>query len=125
MSLNTTGSSFKNTLLTVNTFLEFTDAFYCWSFVIAGEQNTIKNVFVHHLVFSEYNTDASCHYKVELSYENLVVSGPNTHPPPTADDDSEDEDDEDVPRVSRAHHLIHNAPQNTFTIINQTHMDIH
>lgn len=46
----------------------------------------------------QYNTDASCHYKVELSYENLVVSGPNTHPPPTADDDSDDEDDEDVPR---------------------------
>lgn len=83
-----------------------------------GEQDT--NVFTYHRVFSEYNTDASCHYKVELSYENLVVSGPNTHPPPSADDDSDDEDDEDVPRVSRAYDLILNVSQNTLTIINQT-----
>ncbi|XP_067256066.1 probable E3 ubiquitin-protein ligase HECTD4 isoform X7 [Chanodichthys erythropterus] len=46
----------------------------------------------------QYNSDASCHYKVELSYENLVVSGPNAHPPPIADDESDDEDDEDIPR---------------------------
>ncbi|XP_061115937.1 probable E3 ubiquitin-protein ligase HECTD4 isoform X3 [Conger conger] len=46
----------------------------------------------------QYNTDASCHYKVELSYENLVTSGPDPHPPPIADDESDDEDDDDVPR---------------------------
>ncbi|RXN23820.1 putative E3 ubiquitin- ligase HECTD4 isoform X1 [Labeo rohita] len=46
----------------------------------------------------QYNSDASCHYKVELSYENLVLSGPNAHPPPIADDESDDEDDEDIPR---------------------------
>ncbi|ROL42235.1 putative E3 ubiquitin-protein ligase HECTD4 [Anabarilius grahami] len=46
----------------------------------------------------QYNSDASCHYKVELSYESLVVSGPNAHPPPIADDESDDEDDEDIPR---------------------------
>ncbi|XP_039545699.1 probable E3 ubiquitin-protein ligase HECTD4 [Pimephales promelas] len=46
----------------------------------------------------QYNSDASCHYKVELSYENLVVSGPNAHPPLIADDESDDEDDEDIPR---------------------------
>uniref|UniRef100_A0A671K5X4 Probable E3 ubiquitin-protein ligase HECTD4 n=1 Tax=Sinocyclocheilus anshuiensis TaxID=1608454 RepID=A0A671K5X4_9TELE len=46
----------------------------------------------------QYSSDASCHYKVELSYENLVVSGPNVHPPPIADDESDDEDDEDIPR---------------------------
>ncbi|XP_051557544.1 probable E3 ubiquitin-protein ligase HECTD4 [Myxocyprinus asiaticus] len=46
----------------------------------------------------QYNSDSSCHYKVELSYENLVVSGPNVHPPPIADDESDDEDDEDIPR---------------------------
>uniref|UniRef100_A0A8D3DKM7 HECT domain-containing protein n=1 Tax=Scophthalmus maximus TaxID=52904 RepID=A0A8D3DKM7_SCOMX len=33
----------------------------------------------------QYNSDLSCHYKVELSYENLVTSG-------------DDEDDDDVPR---------------------------
>lgn len=49
---------------------------------------------------TEYNSDASCHYKVELSYENLVTSGPDPHPPPIADDESDDEDDDDVPRVS-------------------------
>lgn len=48
----------------------------------------------------EYNSDLSCHYKVELSYENLVTSGPDPHPPPIADDESDDEDDDDVPRVS-------------------------
>ncbi|XP_063042342.1 probable E3 ubiquitin-protein ligase HECTD4 isoform X2 [Engraulis encrasicolus] len=46
----------------------------------------------------QYNSDASCHYKVELSYENLVTSGPDSHPPPLADDESDDEDDEDMPR---------------------------
>ncbi|KAG5840241.1 hypothetical protein ANANG_G00186730 [Anguilla anguilla] len=46
----------------------------------------------------QYNSDASCHYKVELSYENLVTSGPEPHPPPIADDESDDEDDDDVPR---------------------------
>lgn len=48
---------------------------------------------------TEYNSDLSCHYKVELSYENLVTSGPEPHPPPIADDESDDEDDDDVPRV--------------------------
>lgn len=51
-------------------------------------------------VGTEYNSDLSCHYKVELSYENLVTSGPDPHPPPIADDESDDEDDDDVPRVS-------------------------
>lgn len=51
-------------------------------------------------VLTEYNSDLSCHYKVELSYENLVTSGPDPHPPPIADDESDDEDDDDVPRVS-------------------------
>lgn len=37
---------------------------------------------------------------MELSYENLVTSGPDPHPPPIADDESDDEDDDDVPRVS-------------------------
>ncbi|XP_062371736.1 probable E3 ubiquitin-protein ligase HECTD4 isoform X2 [Sardina pilchardus] len=46
----------------------------------------------------QYNSDASCCYKVELSYENLVTSGPDPHPPPLADDESDDEDDEDMPR---------------------------
>ncbi|KAK7934210.1 hypothetical protein WMY93_005106 [Mugilogobius chulae] len=46
----------------------------------------------------QYNSDLSCHYKVELSYENLVTSGPDPHPPPIADDESDDEDDDDVPR---------------------------
>lgn len=51
-------------------------------------------------LLTEYNSDLSCHYKVELSYENLVTSGPDPHPPPIADDESDDEDDDDVPRVS-------------------------
>ncbi|KAI1901157.1 hypothetical protein AGOR_G00057300 [Albula goreensis] len=46
----------------------------------------------------QYNSDSSCLYKVELSYENLVTSGPDPHPPPIADDESDDEDDDDVPR---------------------------
>uniref|UniRef100_A0A8C8HAD7 HECT domain-containing protein n=1 Tax=Oncorhynchus tshawytscha TaxID=74940 RepID=A0A8C8HAD7_ONCTS len=46
----------------------------------------------------QYNSDSSCLYKVELSYENLVTSGPEAHPPPIADDESDDEDDDDVPR---------------------------
>lgn len=50
----------------------------------------------------EYNSDLSCHYKVELSYENLVTSGPDPHPPPIADDETDDEDDDDVPRVNEA-----------------------
>lgn len=52
------------------------------------------------LCWTEYNSDLSCHYKVELSFENLVTSGPEPHPPPIADDESDDEDDDDVPRVS-------------------------
>ncbi|KAA8578851.1 hypothetical protein FQN60_005319, partial [Etheostoma spectabile] len=35
----------------------------------------------------QYNSDLSCHYKFELSYENLVTSGPDPHPPPIADDE--------------------------------------
>uniref|UniRef100_A0A6Q2ZID3 HECT domain-containing protein n=1 Tax=Esox lucius TaxID=8010 RepID=A0A6Q2ZID3_ESOLU len=46
----------------------------------------------------QYNSDMSCHYKMELSYEDLVTSGPAAHPPPIADDESDDEDDDDVPR---------------------------
>ncbi|XP_028827058.1 probable E3 ubiquitin-protein ligase HECTD4 isoform X2 [Denticeps clupeoides] len=46
----------------------------------------------------QYNSDGSCLYKMELSYENLVTSGPDPHPPPMADDESDDEDDDDVPR---------------------------
>lgn len=49
---------------------------------------------------TEYNSDLSCHYKVELSYENLVTSGPDSHPPPIADDESDEEDDDDAPRVN-------------------------
>ncbi|XP_041692213.2 probable E3 ubiquitin-protein ligase HECTD4 isoform X1 [Coregonus clupeaformis] len=46
----------------------------------------------------QYNSDSSCLYKVELSYENLVTSGPEAHPPLITDDESDDEDDDDVPR---------------------------
>ncbi|CAB1321868.1 unnamed protein product [Coregonus sp. 'balchen'] len=46
----------------------------------------------------QYNSDSSCLYKVELSYENLVTSGPEAHPPLIADDESDDEDDDDVHR---------------------------
>lgn len=60
-------------------------------------------------VLTEYNSDLSCHYKVELSYENLVTSGPDPHPPPIADDESDDEDDDDVPRVSFNFFTTHNV----------------
>ncbi|XP_047684314.1 probable E3 ubiquitin-protein ligase HECTD4 isoform X5 [Prionailurus viverrinus] len=46
----------------------------------------------------QYDSDTSCHYKVELSYENFITSGPDPHPPPIADDESDDEDDDDVPQ---------------------------
>ncbi|XP_043571193.1 probable E3 ubiquitin-protein ligase HECTD4 [Chiloscyllium plagiosum] len=46
----------------------------------------------------QYDSDASCHYKVELSYENLLISGPYCHPSPVPDDESDDDDDDDVPR---------------------------
>ncbi|XP_041436316.1 probable E3 ubiquitin-protein ligase HECTD4 isoform X3 [Xenopus laevis] len=46
----------------------------------------------------QYDSDASCRYKVELSYENFVTSGPDPHPPPIADDESDDDDDDDIPR---------------------------
>ncbi|XP_078523549.1 putative E3 ubiquitin-protein ligase HECTD4 isoform X2 [Lissotriton helveticus] len=49
-------------------------------------------------VQQQYDSDASCHYKVELSYENFVTSGPDPHPPPIADDESDDDDDDDIPR---------------------------
>ncbi|KAG7243852.1 hypothetical protein INR49_006006 [Caranx melampygus] len=57
-----------------------------------------KSVRLDVALLPEYNSDLSCHYKVELSYENLVTSGPDSHPPPIADDESDDEDDDDVPR---------------------------
>uniref|UniRef100_A0A4W3K6B9 HECT domain E3 ubiquitin protein ligase 4 n=1 Tax=Callorhinchus milii TaxID=7868 RepID=A0A4W3K6B9_CALMI len=46
----------------------------------------------------QYDSSASCRYKVELSYENFLTSGPNSHPPPIADDESDDDEDDDVPR---------------------------
>ncbi|XP_029777317.1 probable E3 ubiquitin-protein ligase HECTD4 isoform X1 [Suricata suricatta] len=46
----------------------------------------------------QYDSDTSCHYKVELSCENFITSGPDPHPPPIADDESDDEDDDDVPQ---------------------------
>ncbi|KAL7986606.1 hypothetical protein Chor_012889 [Crotalus horridus] len=46
----------------------------------------------------QYDSDASCHYKMERSYENFIISGPDPHPPPIADDESDDDDDDDVPR---------------------------
>ncbi|PIO29273.1 hypothetical protein AB205_0167670 [Aquarana catesbeiana] len=49
-------------------------------------------------VLQQYDSDASCRYKVELSYENFITSGPDPHPPPIADDESDDEDDDDMPR---------------------------
>lgn len=49
--------------------------------------------------FAEYDSDTSCHYKMELSYENFITSGPDPHPPPIADDESDDDDDDDIPRV--------------------------
>ncbi len=68
-------------------------------------------------VGTEYNSDLSCHYKVELSYENLVTSGPDPHPPPIADDESDDEDDDDVPRVSGASTSSHfSSSKNDFHI---------
>ena len=48
---------------------------------------------------TEYDSDTSCHYKVELSYENFITSGPDPHPPPIADDESDDDDDDDIPQV--------------------------
>lgn len=53
-----------------------------------------------HVYFTEYDSDTSCHYKMELSYENFITSGPDPHPPPIADDESDDDDDDDIPRVS-------------------------
>ncbi|XP_040202102.1 probable E3 ubiquitin-protein ligase HECTD4 isoform X1 [Rana temporaria] len=49
-------------------------------------------------VLQQYDSDASCRYKVELSYENFITSGPDPHPPPIADDESDDDDDDDMPR---------------------------
>ncbi|KAL4646588.1 putative E3 ubiquitin-protein ligase HECTD4 isoform X5 [Arapaima gigas] len=49
-------------------------------------------------VQQQYNSDSSCYYKMELSYENFVTSGPDPHPPPIADDESDDDDDDDIPR---------------------------
>ncbi|XP_069038398.1 probable E3 ubiquitin-protein ligase HECTD4 isoform X3 [Lepisosteus oculatus] len=46
----------------------------------------------------QYNSGDSCHYKLELSYENLITSGPDPHPPPIADDESDDDEDDDIPR---------------------------
>lgn len=62
-------------------------------------QLIIKFSLLTFSISTEYNSDLSCHYKVELSYENLFTSGPDSHPPPIADDESDDEDDDDVPRV--------------------------
>lgn len=57
-------------------------------------QNSLSLCFV-----TEYDSDTSCHYKVELSYENFITSGPDPHPPPIADDESDDDDDDDIPQV--------------------------
>ncbi|XP_006894741.1 PREDICTED: probable E3 ubiquitin-protein ligase HECTD4 [Elephantulus edwardii] len=46
----------------------------------------------------QYDSDTSCHYKVELSYENFITSGPDPHPLPIADDESDDDDDDDIPQ---------------------------
>uniref|UniRef100_A0ACB8FZ56 E3 ubiquitin-protein ligase HTD4 n=1 Tax=Sphaerodactylus townsendi TaxID=933632 RepID=A0ACB8FZ56_9SAUR len=46
----------------------------------------------------QYDSDTSCHYKMELSFENFITSGPDPHPPPIADDESDDDDDDDIPR---------------------------
>lgn len=59
----------------------------------------VKMLWIFFSWVLEYNSDASCYYKLELSYENLVTSGPDPHPPPITDDESDDEDDDDVPRV--------------------------
>lgn len=62
---------------------------------------------------TEYDSDTSCHYKVELSYENFITSGPDPHPPPIADDESDDDDDDDIPQVRPTAWLItgqHLAP---------------
>lgn len=56
----------------------------------------MKSLFVS---VTEYDSDTSCHYKVELSYENFITSGPDPHPPPIADDESDDDDDDDIPQV--------------------------
>lgn len=54
---------------------------------------------------TEYDSDTSCHYKMELSYENFFTSGPDPHPPAIADDESDDDDDDDIPRVRKMVHL--------------------
>ncbi|XP_058850690.1 probable E3 ubiquitin-protein ligase HECTD4 isoform X1 [Acipenser ruthenus] len=46
----------------------------------------------------QYDSDSSCFYKVELSYENLITSGPEPHLPPVVDDESDDDEDDDIPR---------------------------
>ncbi|XP_077165132.1 putative E3 ubiquitin-protein ligase HECTD4 isoform X4 [Paroedura picta] len=46
----------------------------------------------------QYDSDTSCHYKMELSFENFITSGPDPHPPPIADDESDEDDDDDIPR---------------------------
>lgn len=56
------------------------------------------------LCLAEYDSDTSCHYKMELSYENFITSGPDPHPPPIADDESDDDDDDDIPRVRNVAH---------------------
>ena len=55
---------------------------------------------------TEYDSDTSCHYKVELSYENFITSGPDPHPPPLADDESDDDDDDDIPQVRDLQHPL-------------------
>ncbi|MBN3276384.1 HECD4 ligase, partial [Polyodon spathula] len=46
----------------------------------------------------QYDSNSSCYYKVELSYENLITSGPESHHPPIVDDESDDDEDDDIPR---------------------------
>lgn len=72
-----------------------------WFFQPALAWNSLPLCFV-----TEYDSDTSCHYKVELSYENFITSGPDPHPPPIADDESDDDDDDDIPQVRDLQHPL-------------------
>lgn len=97
-------SNIFSTYINIHNFtpLTFIKDSHAWKKVVICVCYCLLNLFFLLLNDTEYNSDLSCHYKVELSYDNLVTTGPNPHPPSIADDESDDEDDDDVPRVSRS-----------------------
>ena len=76
---------------------------------IVGISGNIKNTEISGLIvliFSEYNSEASTHYKLLPCYDNFPVTGPDTHSQLTNLEDEDDAENQEDDEPTEDHYAL-------------------